>query len=116
MWFGSHPQIFHPFSDTASSLELFSSGRRCCRRRRRQTVGAFIIWEALLDPLRIVPPLLAVARSSELSSWCRRREGFLPSLPCLICAFASYFHFSKVVVAACIGFDVCAKELTIDQP
>ncbi|XLS94311.1 hypothetical protein HN51_070319, partial [Arachis hypogaea] len=40
--------------------------------------------EALLGPLRIIPPLLAVARSSELSSWRRHREGFLPSSPCVI--------------------------------
>ncbi|KAL1290935.1 hypothetical protein AAHE18_20G165100 [Arachis hypogaea] len=40
--------------------------------------------EALLGPLRIVPPHLAVARSSELSSWRRRREGFLPSSPSIV--------------------------------
>ncbi|XLR30863.1 hypothetical protein S83_058763 [Arachis hypogaea] len=40
--------------------------------------------EALLGPLRIVPPLLAAAQSFELSSWRRRREGFLPSSPCVV--------------------------------
>ncbi|XLU74984.1 hypothetical protein S245_034037, partial [Arachis hypogaea] len=48
------------------------------------TVGAFVIGEPLLGPVRIVPPLLAVARSSELSLWRRRREGFLPSSPCVV--------------------------------
>ncbi|RYR58364.1 hypothetical protein Ahy_A05g024078 isoform A [Arachis hypogaea] len=62
---------------------IFSSGRRCC------AAGGDRPWvpssgEALLGPLRIVPPPLAVARSSELSSWRRRREGFLPSSPCVI--------------------------------
>ncbi|RYR35304.1 hypothetical protein Ahy_A10g050462 isoform C [Arachis hypogaea] len=40
--------------------------------------------EAPLDPLHIVPPILAVERSFELSSWRRRREGFLPSSPCVV--------------------------------
>ncbi|RYQ96650.1 hypothetical protein Ahy_B08g092491 isoform B [Arachis hypogaea] len=32
----------------------------------------------------LVPPLLAVAPSSELSSWRHRHEGFFPSSPCVI--------------------------------
>ncbi|QHN96715.1 uncharacterized protein DS421_18g621010 [Arachis hypogaea] len=68
--------------------------------------------EALLGPLRIVPPRLAVARSSELSSWRAVAKGSSPPRHPLFLILCS----SPVVVAACIGFDVCAKELKIDQP
>ncbi|XLS93904.1 hypothetical protein HN51_069912, partial [Arachis hypogaea] len=70
--------------------------------------------EALLGPLHIVPPLLAVARSSELSSWHRRREGFLPSSPSIVSdslllaakQLVLVLVLVQVVVAVCIGFDV----------
>ncbi|XLS59045.1 hypothetical protein HN51_008800, partial [Arachis hypogaea] len=48
-------------NSSPSSLELFSSGRRCCRHRRDRPWVPSSSEEALLSPLRIVPPLLAVA-------------------------------------------------------